>query len=373
MLFVSAQTSAQESFNRCELNLNLNSVQQCDVHTLNDLENETISQLIYGPDGNLFLSGSPRSKGKGWDVMVTKLGPEGDLVWEARAAKNGTAIGSSVALSKTGKIAICGTQTTGDLSDPQQAFIALIDFDGNLVWEKIYFDSAFTGCESLTFVENEEIVIVGRESNGFSGGISVLTRISSTGEMLWSKKIEYLDEGIFGVVISDYENGVLVGGSEWNDQIDGLSPLLFHYSESGKLIKDYRFKGVDGERITHLGNTIKKGIVFGGSPWLDKKTIIGAISLNGKVRWKRSHPQIETQSVLNIEVLKDGTLAVLTEDFSNQIFNIVGFGDAGKIKWQASFKGCDETFFSEGAISADGDIVVLCKNQLIRASIKKTQ
>lgn len=372
-LLVSDQSLAQEPSNLCELKLGLNLVQQCDVHDVDGIENETITQMSFGPDGDLFLSGSPRSKGKGWDVMVSKLNPKGDLLWEGRAAENGTAIGSALALSNKGNVAICGMQTTGGLTDPKQAFVALFDARGNQVWENRYFDNQITECKNLTFVENGDIVFVGQKISGFSGGIPFLSRISSSGKMLWSKKFENSEEGQFEAVISGDDGQIAVGGSVWNNQSDGLSAILLHYSELGKLIKQSRFKGDEGERITQLTKTKNREFAFSGSPWADNKTIIGVSSFEGEVRWKRMHPATETQSILDVTMLKDGTLAVLTQDYSNQVFNIVGFGNTGKVKWQTTFNGCEETYLSEGVISEDGDIYVLCENHMIRASIKKTQ
>lgn len=372
LLFLLASVDAfgQSPKNKCVLDPDSTSVQHCDTYPVEGLENKTISQILYGPDGNLFMSGSPPSEGEGWDVMVSKLSPDAELVWEARAAENGTAGSSALALSKNGSVAICGMQTTGGITHPKHAFVAVFDAHGNLVWENKYFEGAISECDSVAFTVNEDIAIVGNKKSGFWGTRPFIARISSDGELLWTKDVPNI-EARLQVILSTDDDQIIVGGSDWSNRYEKMSAVLLTYSGFGELIKTNRFKFEDGERITHLATTHTQKLALGGSPSLGSKAIIGVASLNGKARLNREQSVTEKQIIMDISVLKDGRVVILNRDYSDEKFNLLGIEENGELKWRVIFDGCKSTFLSNAALSDDGDVFVLCGDEMILASIKR--
>ena len=330
--------------------------------------NDSITQIVFGPDRIAYLIGLPWSKGGGWDITVSKILVDGRLEWEARVASERVEFVNSIALSSDGNIAICGFRQTEGRIRKKGTFLALFNPDGDLVWEKTYFHHGPSHCDGVTFMANNDIVLVGNQLGNFEY-IPFILRISSSGEILWSNFFDKLNEGKFDAVSVFLEDQILIGANEWDIEKDGVMPYLIHLSGSGSVKAHMKLDFINGERITHFAYSESDGVFFGGTPFFDSDSVFGTIKTTGTIEWHGIHPSPDAQIVIDVEILDTGELIALTHDQSNQVFKIIEFGREKKPDREISLPGCEDSAYPEGALSPSGDVFVTCGKNLLRASI----
>ncbi|MEX1189477.1 MAG: T9SS type A sorting domain-containing protein [Bacteroidia bacterium] len=200
---------------------------------------------------------------QGWS-LVTRLDAQGNVIWAKRATSQTSAgltgiysNGEVIYALYTSYSVFCGTQM-------YRAAVIAYDLDGNLLWERSFGHGGFVTnyyFQAATIADNGDLVAaidVGGSQNTQVAGI-VLTRISSQGNVSWTKHInwqnDFTQSSVNGLAESP-EGDIFLGCRLMTDQSSTYPNSLWigKFSSDGSALDQRIYSaGVDvGENISGM-------------------------------------------------------------------------------------------------------------------------
>jgi len=220
-----------------------------------------------------------------FDALLIKTNEDGEVSWIETYGGEGR--DEFFGLLETGNGYFC-VGISFSFSDSKNGYLAKVDFDGNLIWQKIF--------EKEGFITELDEIIVSNENDGYilCGGYSNPTYPPQG----WILKI-------------DEEGNVI-----WDNSFG--KPLLFDWCTTIANTNDDCYIVAGGTR----GGTLALGFI-GTDIWLMK------VDNEGNMLWEKNH---------GVPLLKDYSLSVQpTSDggfvFTGHTIGIGGFGDAAFAAW----------------------------------------
>ncbi len=200
-------------------------------------------------DVNFVITGKSTSRGLHSDILTLMVTRNGDIVWSNAVGDNGNEFGLSVIETHhlndtnyfvTGKIDILGNE---------EAYLGKHYESGKLIYARAFGGNERDRGNSLTQLNDSNIVLVGNTENFGPGPKSILV-IETTlgGTMQYAQAIgrENVDEG--NIVISTSNGGMIVGGSsDSGANITSYDAVLFKYNASKAIVQSIIFGGRDRE------------------------------------------------------------------------------------------------------------------------------
>ena len=245
---------------------------------------ETLESIRIGSDGRIYICGrfgdniffdNLMFSSEGSGFYVACYNKDGKLEWAKpygvglNSTRGGSIYSSNMKLMKNGEIVIVGSYegskqigstvlvTKGD----QDAFIAKLDKQGNVVWAKSFGSVGTENVRGLSIDDNDNIFIGGSFSGGAGKGPIVidnytfatpnlagdafLARLNSAGSLMWASQISGIgEEYIFDLVRHDrklyvlgYFTGNLFLGDSSLKSKAITNTFLAEYSDSGNFAK----------------------------------------------------------------------------------------------------------------------------------------
>ncbi|HMU44687.1 MAG TPA: hypothetical protein PKA80_15415, partial [Ignavibacteriaceae bacterium] len=209
-----------------------------------------IDQTLEIPDGGYIVAGLGNSE----DLIVMKLDPEGYIIWQMDFPRIGGLIDKSIFLLKQSNSFLITTDEEYS-NGARDAKLIKMDYDGNIIFEKIYETPNDNGYTFQT-VEADS-------GNFLMLSTYQLYKINSAGELLWVKDF---NPPIFIHPLSYYTKNLISKISDGLFVIAGVNQLLaidLNGSELWRLIFPSSFiknmiKSLDNNILIFYGNTLKK-------------------------------------------------------------------------------------------------------------------
>lgn len=154
---------------------------------------EAITDVATTPDGDIVIVGGfggtldfgagPMASTGSYDIFVAKIDPFGKAIWSKRFGDASSQSANAVAVDSMGGIYIAGAASGsvnfGDgvrtSAGSTDAFLAKFDADGNILWSKLFGDTAPQSFLQLAATSANQIVAAGTFQGAPNFGGSVLT------------------------------------------------------------------------------------------------------------------------------------------------------------------------------------------------------
>lgn len=159
---------------------------------------EMVQDVATTPDGNLVAVGrfggtidfgdGPMASTGNYDIFIVKLDPLGKPIWTKRFGDASAQTASAVAVDGAGAIYVGGNingsvdfgdgvKTSAGSSD---AFLAKFDANGDVVWSKLFGDTAAQQINHIAVTKANQVVVAGDFSGAVSfNGVSTLTALGN--------------------------------------------------------------------------------------------------------------------------------------------------------------------------------------------------
>ena len=222
----------------------------------------------------------------GAEMTLTKRGPDGALLWEARYDQTNPTQwerASWVSVDHHGNAIVTGTLMSG-YSNPVEAASIVMKFnpEGKLRWRRVY-ETAFDGSSTKkSLIDAANNIYVLGLGNGPDGLVTQVKKFSPLGQALWS----YFDQGGIGRPVNfklTPDRALVISGRGVTGTINGYAKI-----------------GLDGKKIwSHvMGGSIAAGDASGdaqGNSYLVNSQISGGTELTkldalGNVAWSYNYP-----------------------------------------------------------------------------------
>ncbi len=191
--------------------------------TYGGIEPDDAKSIEITDEGGFIMLGVTYSFGLGQSSMyVVKTDHQGNMLWQKTYGGNFTDEGWAIHKLQDGNYVICGQSNYA--SDSTGAYIAKIDPDGIIIWEKNYKGAKqFQDFEDVKQLPNGNIVACGINQLTSSGSRyqGILKALDPTdGSVVWEKQYKYnvVDSTINGFYGLDIcaDGGIVMSGNLWD-------------------------------------------------------------------------------------------------------------------------------------------------------------
>lgn len=184
--------------------------------------------------GTVDFGGGPRTASESGEAFLVKLDPSGNHLWSKLLGSGAASFGSSpsapgVSADANGGIVISGSVNGDlDLDGTKQpvadgsSFVAKLDSDGNLLWEKTFVSAEIDaktnrkGDIALTGSFSETLSLGGTSSPlvaADSTGTNVVARLDAQGNEIYKLQYGGVSDGALDSVIDESGNVAIIGAS----------------------------------------------------------------------------------------------------------------------------------------------------------------
>jgi|GEM_PF-2867242 len=216
--------------------------------TIDDERTRVISRIIRTQDGMYAVAGSTSDPpDHDSDAYLARMDKEGTILWER--AYGGEHYDSAFDLVEveSGGFAIIGVTTRGDLHPNQDISLIRTDDAGELLFEKSYGDKYTDSAHSISVTRDGGFIIAG-------DGAFSLIKTDKNGNILWTKSLRRpsgADSGVLttpDAIMETSDGAFIAAGTTLSNDGDGftLHASLMKIDQNGEIIwqKDYPGDGV---------------------------------------------------------------------------------------------------------------------------------
>jgi len=219
-----------------------------------------LSDLTLGQDGSVVAVGTSGvygwgAKPRNWSSssLLMKIGADGNA--SAKIYKTtGSTVLNSIAMKSDGSLVVVGMTTDSD-SSSENGYVALIDKNESLVWQRVYTDSGYIRFESVELVADGSMLVTGQDRISKQ---DQLIKMSETGEIEWVKSLDL--QGIRKVSITSDSNivvlGYLPGSPSQQCKSDTSCDVLMELSSVGDVLWSVNLWTLNDLLPQRISNTI---------------------------------------------------------------------------------------------------------------------
>ena len=382
------------------------------VTTFGGTKNESAQSVIATSDGGFAVLGHTQSmdgditdkSDESFDVWLLKFDSEATLQWSKTYGGSGDDRGRSLIQTQDGGFALLGysTSSDGDITANNGArdfWMVKTDNEGNITWEKSFgFPGNDEGTHILETSDNHFLLTgvldvtasggagnFGRNSNRHAGGDYWSIKVSSTGNLVWSRFFGGSFTDIpFGVVETSNNEFIIAGSSDSNDvDITGNKGSYDFWvvkaAATGNMVWQKSFGGLEIDEARGIANTNDGNFVIVGdtrSSDQDITTNNGAADLwiikiddNGNLVWNQSIGGTNFDVPRSIRLTSDNGFVIAGSSRSsdgsvalNQGQNdawVVKVNSSGQLVWEKTFGGSEIDFVYDAAELSNGSIIAV--------------
>ncbi len=260
--------------------------------------------VVVGAHGGIFVAGTSEIQGRKMCVVV-KYRHDGVLSWQRALAVGDDTRAHGIVLTGDG-ILVCGSATDGD---EQDAFVALLDLDGETVWTRSYDFGPVDEAVRIATDSKGGIVLTGRAGTAENPDI-LLAKLNGKGDTLWTRIYDSGGTDHCGGVTFDVFGNVLATGTAFAD--DSARCVILEYHPDGTLIRRAAYTEqarAEGRAIqaTPDGDILVAGCLHGPEP-----TALLAFHYqpNASSVWERTYRR-EAGAATGADLVIDGDAFVL--------------------------------------------------------------
>ena len=143
------------------------------------------------PTGEILVCGRTTSNSAGnYDGFVMKLNEKGNIVWSRTTGSSGFDELSKIKIASNGDIIVLG-DTKSSSTNTSSSWLLRISSEGNIIWSKIYHYSASSTDEptSLLALQDGSLAFTFNTNDQNTKSTGIIIKTGSDGTIQWSKKL----------------------------------------------------------------------------------------------------------------------------------------------------------------------------------------
>lgn len=364
---------------------------------------DEISEIIRTNDGGFIAIGSALSND--WNYWVLKFDSDLNLIWEKKYGGSRADFGKSIIETYDGNFVINGYSSSSDgnisvNNGNYDVWIAKIDVEGNIIWEKSYGGSGseFVTEESLiksklggyvfTATTNSNDIDV---SKNYGGNDVWVVNINDSANIVWEKtyggtkddfsnRIKLTADSSYylsNIVLSDDNNiSFNYGGKDiWLFRINQLGDLLWQKNIGGSGTEnqcDFTTTTDNGIILTLQTNS-KDGDIQENYGFKDICYI--KLDANGKIEWHKVFGGSLDEAVGDIKQLSDGSFVSVCKTSSTDYYIGFNYGkndicaiklnSGGELEWTKILGGSNDEY--------SNSLLEFSSNELLVAGVTNSE
>ncbi len=309
---------------------------------------ETAEGIAIDSENNIYITGSSNSadnvfnyngwqalKNNSYDAFLTKLDPNGQLIWSTYCGGNSTDYANSICIDNSNNVYIAGTTGSGDvmgingskstLTGVNDGFIAKYSSNGAKLWSTYFGGNNYDDIRSLKVDQQNNIYISGFTSSNsllavnstkatYNGGYydSYVAKLENNGTVLWSGYYGGNDWDCVYSLELDNDNNIVIAG--WTKSLNNIfyngfqntkgelaDGFIAKYSNAGSLIWSSYYGGNSDDYLwsididnsnniftvgtTRSTNSIAIGESFQSVKADSSDAVLAKISPDGQLVW----------------------------------------------------------------------------------------
>lgn len=287
--------------------------------------------VVQSNDGTYALLGSTNSLGAGWsDIIFTKVDQNGNEIVTKTYGGTENDHGNSINITNDEGFIITGTVDSFN-SFQQDIYIVRTNANGDTLWTLNHGEplSSEVGNDGKQLLGGD-FIATGLTVVSASGLYHVyLVRISSSGNILWSKTYESVESQYGQAIIQTLDGGFAIAGYGWNNNMD---VYLIKTDEIGDTIWTRWYGGNYTDYVYSLQQTPDNGFIISGCYQLIEDPLIDAYLIktdfNGLINPVYIHEMFDINEItvdpnpliekgtIKIAIKKAGSLNISLYDLS---------------------------------------------------------
>lgn len=299
-------------------------------------------KLISTSDGGLILGGHSNSNSGdvsgnhgAIDIWVIKFNPSGEIQWKKTYGGSGDEMLASISeIADQGYIFTgYSTSANGDLTNNNgetDLWVVKLDSEGNIEWQKSLGGENHDAGNSVYQTSDGGFII-----GGITGGNHVnipysgwIIKLDSAGNTQWENIYEANShERIIATVKQNIDGEYFFAGNDFIDHITGTNGWIGKLSESGELLWEKLYGGMDSDYLNSFQFPNDGGMVIGGWTFSSDGDIpenkgeidfwILKVDENGNKEWSKTYGGSADDKANDIIHIANGGYLIAGETSSN--------------------------------------------------------
>ncbi|MFN8417383.1 MAG: S8 family serine peptidase [Cytophagaceae bacterium] len=318
------------------------------------------NNILQSSTGEYYLIGLNDAGTTASNFTLSKLDGLWNIVWTKAIGTSSTETLNKSIKTSDGNIIVCGTSTINGALD---AYVVKIDFNGNILWSKTYGGSSSEYAYGIQNTSDGGYVIAGR-AESFSGILdSYIIKIDVSGNVQWTR--------VFGRDANDYafscvetsDGGYISISASHRIANSNYDYLITKLTSTGTISWSKYYGDINDEGPRELIVTSDGGFLIGGTSryrgtGLD--AMLTKVDASGNLLWSKTFGGNGTEEVFVVKESNDGNYMVagFTDSYGaggNDIF-FNKFDTNGNIIWSKLYGGSqNDNFAAFGSIINSSD------------------
>ena len=244
---------------------------------LSNIANEESHQLVqtydngYAMVGGAYYASEDSTYWNAWNdstfidgalMNIKRVDPAGNLLWSKLYGTPGSDAWSLIQLPDSGFMAIGYEQVPNQWSD---AVVFRTDKNGNQLWKQHYGGSNYDYGYSIAGITGTEFILLSTTMSSGNGGLDLLlTKIDDTGAVIWEKTFGGIDDDYGNSVSRTSDGGFIIGGSTQNFNSDYFDVYLIKTDSLGNEEWHYTLGSSTYDGASDVKETMDGGYILTG-------------------------------------------------------------------------------------------------------------
>ena len=185
-----------------------------------------INYLQKTADSNLVIVGTLTTSMPSFDVTVIKVNQDGNAIWARKISTPHRSYGNSVKTTMDGGFIIQGSQVSTIFPGQHGSLLTKLDSSGNLVWSKGYSAAQYQIPGDVIETARKEYLMLSYDSS-----IICITKTDSIGNVVWKQRLDNVRDG--GALQPFDDTSFLVVGTKYKS---GQIALLARIHTDGHVL-----------------------------------------------------------------------------------------------------------------------------------------
>lgn len=321
----------------------------------------TLSDAVLTSDGRFIIAGGPYSE----NGFLAKIEQDGTILWQKSYSDTEFDTSRIYAIAELSDNNLVAVGEYNVYSGNENAFISKFNPNGDVIWQVEIGASLRQVARDVIPLDNGHFLIVGTDLGEISDGW--IARFDANGNVVWQKRVgdSYVNALTGGLRTSD-GNIVLIGSTWKTFSFPSADAWLLKIDQNGQILWQKSYDNSQADYFTDLvetadGNFAVSGVTNSGfmpsHPWALK------FSPDGNLIWQREWPDDTVFGFQSVVEADNGRLifvGVREENLISSAWLVALDNNTGTSIWEKLYgTSADPDLFTKIISAGDGDFLAV--------------